>query len=152
MITSLPGPEDVQFRRHKRTGKHRVRIALDKHNVRLFLHEDVFDSGRDLAGLIGFGERGFDLFCWLSRVLVSPAGSIGFVETLKRSRYIHPEMGKSPHCIPRTFVASGGHCSTPLYSPKGRALSHLSTVRHKNQISAEKRLKFMGQIIICLDF
>jgi hypothetical protein len=47
MITILPGPKDVQFRRHKRTGKHRIRIARDKHNVRLFLHQDMFDTGQD---------------------------------------------------------------------------------------------------------
>ncbi len=34
-----------ELRRHKRTGKHRVRIALDKHNVRLFLHEHMSDPG-----------------------------------------------------------------------------------------------------------
>jgi len=68
------------------------------------------------VGPVGFGERGFDLFCWLSRVLVSPAGSIGSVETLKRSRYIPPELGEDPPRIPRTFVASGGHCYPPLRS------------------------------------
>jgi hypothetical protein len=47
------------------------------------------DTRQDPVGPVGFGERGFDLFCWLSRVLVSPAGSIGSVETLKKIS-IHP--------------------------------------------------------------
>jgi len=46
---------DVKLRGSKRTGKHRVRIALDKHNVRLFLHENLFDPGQDPAGLPGMG-------------------------------------------------------------------------------------------------
>jgi len=68
------------------------------------------------VGPVGISERGFDLFCWLSRFLVSPAGSTGFVETLKRSRYIHPERGEDPYRIPRTFVASGG-IAIPPYAP-----------------------------------
>jgi hypothetical protein len=44
---------DVKLRGSKRTGKHRVRIARDKHNVRLFLHEHMFDTGQDPAGLFG---------------------------------------------------------------------------------------------------
>ena len=102
---------------------------------------------------VGFGEWGFVLLCWLSRFLVSPAGSTGFVETLKRSRYIHPELGEDPHRLPRMFVASRG-ISIPPYAPppSGRALSHLSTVRHKKQISAEKQLKFMEPMIMYEDF
>jgi hypothetical protein len=85
------------------------------------------------VGPVGFGERGFDLFCWLSRVLVSPAGSIGSVETLKKIS-IHPSRTwrrSSPY--PPHVRRFGGHCSTPLYSPKGRAPPYLSTVRHKRR-------------------
>jgi len=75
MITILPGPEDVQYHRHKRTGKHRIRITLHKHDVGRFLFEHKPDTRQDPVGPVGFGEWGFDLLCWLRRVLVSPAGS-----------------------------------------------------------------------------
>jgi len=72
MITILPGLEDVQFHCHKRTGKHRIRIALHQHDVGRFLFEHTPDTRQDP---VGFGKWGFDLLCWLSRVLESPAGS-----------------------------------------------------------------------------
>ena len=85
------------------------------------------------VGPVGFGERGFDLFCWLSRVLVSPAGSIGSVETLKKIS-IHPSRTwrrSSPY--PPHVHRIGGHCSTLLYPPSGRAPPYLSKVRHKRR-------------------
>ena len=128
MITILPGPEDVQFHCHKRTGKHRVRVALHQHEVGRFLFEHTSDPRQDPVGPVGFGEWGFDLFCWLSRVLVSPAGSTDLLRLEKRSRYIPPEPGEDPHRIPRTFVASGG-IAIPPYAPPPWDVLLLTSVR-----------------------
>jgi len=72
MITILPGPEDVQFRCSKCTDRHRIRIALHKHDVGRFLFGHTPDTRQDP---VGFGKWGLVLVCWLSRFLVSPAGS-----------------------------------------------------------------------------
>jgi hypothetical protein len=50
--------------------------------------------------------------------------------------------------VPKNFGILG---STLLYSQKERAPPYLSTVRHKNQISAEKQLKFMEPMIMYED-
>ena len=75
MITILPGPEDVQFHRRKCTGRHSIRIALHQHDVGRFLFEHTPDTRQDPVGPVGFGKWGLVLVCWLSRFLVSPAGS-----------------------------------------------------------------------------
>ena len=72
MITILPEPEDVKLLRRKRTGRHRIRIALHKHDVGRFLFGHTPDTRQDP---VGFSEWGLVLVCWLSRFLVSPAGS-----------------------------------------------------------------------------
>ena len=116
MITILPGPEDVQFRCHKHTGKHRVRVALDKYDVGRFLFEHTPDTRQDPVGPVGFSEWGLVLVCWLSRFLVSPAGSTGFVETLKKIP-VHPPRtwrGSSPY--PAHVRRFGGDCYPPLRS------------------------------------
>jgi len=111
----LPGPEDVQFHRHKCTDRHRIRIALHKHDVGRFLFGHTPDTRQDPVGLFGFGEWGLVLVCWLSRVLVSPAGSTGFVETLKKIP-VHPSRtwrGSSPY---PAHVRRFGTCSfSPQY-------------------------------------
>jgi len=80
------------------------------------------------VGQVGFGEQGFVLFYWLNRVLVSPAGSIGFVETLKRSRYIPPELGEDPHRISARSSLRGGLRSPPTLLPH-RDVLFLTSVR-----------------------
>ena len=65
------------------------------------------------VGPVGFGERGFDLFCWLSRVLVSPAGSIGSVETLKK------DLDTSLQNLEKILTVSPACCRVyPLVHPR----------------------------------
>jgi len=97
-------------------GRHRIRIALHKHDVGRFLFGYTPDTRQDPVGPVGFSEWGLVLVCWLSRVLVSPAGSTGFVETLKKIP-VHPSRtwsGSSPY--PAQVRRFGGALLSPLRS------------------------------------